>query len=364
MSILSTHINPKVLKWARDNSGFTVEEISKRLSVKTERYVLWEEKGEDVPFGKLKIISSSYRRQIAVFFLKKVPEEHVEKPKDFRNLDEDTDLTRPVRLALRRSRYFQKLAKELNPHLEDKYDWVEGKKGLEMTSDFQVAGWVRKLLNIDTEKCLKWKSENEAYRFWRNAIEKELGILVFQFSMPLDEVHGYCLTDVKPFVIVTNSNHTYTARSFTLFHELAHIIRNDSGICFTDKLQDRNSEEWACNSLAGEILIPSNQIVRTENLNEISLYAKKFKVSREAYLRKLKEVNAISDSVFFRHLETIKSTYTKPKKGFAPMDVKTRASRGDTFYDLVLGAVRSNLISYSEGAQTLGVSVNQLAGEF
>lgn len=364
--MISTKVNPEVLKWARDIAGFSVEEISKKASIKPERYEKWERDGQDIPFGKLKIIASAYKRQIAIFLMKEVPEESFKKPNDYRNLNgADSELSKDVKLALRRATYFQKLAREFNDSWGTKYDWLNGIKNLDINNHGQVAGWVRKILKADLDKTIKWKDDNQAYRFWRNAIENEFGILVFQFSMPLEEVHGFCLRDSKPYVIVTNSNHPYTARSFTLFHELAHILRGDSGICFTNRIQDRNTEEWICNSLAGEILIPKANLRATTDLKEIVKSARSFRVSREAYLRRLKEEDLIADNDFFILLERIKSTYKKTKsKGFAPVDVRTRASRGDTLYNIVLGAVRKNVISFSEGAQSLGVSINQLANDF
>ena len=65
--------------------------------------------------------------------------------------------------------------------------------------------------------------------------------------MPLNEVHGFCYSDNLPNCIVVNSRHPYNARIFTIFHELAHIINNNSGICITEDLLSNQKEELFCN---------------------------------------------------------------------------------------------------------------------
>ena len=84
--------------------------------------------------------------------------------------------------------------------------------------------------------------------------------------MPLDEVQGFCLTDSLPYVIVTNSNHPYTGRIFTLFHELAHIINKQSAICLVDGVKKEQKEEWLSNSFAGKIFSTNRNINKKQLL--------------------------------------------------------------------------------------------------
>ena len=366
MTRLSVNINPEILRWAREEAGLDYQEVAKKLSVNAEKYLVWEKNGLNIPFGKLQVLSNYFKRQTAVFFLKDVPEK-ISKPKDFRNLtSSDSKLSKNVLLALRKVHRLQRIANELrgDRFWKEKLNWlstVDSKK----STDKVLANWLRELLEIDIENQLTWKNESQAYKNWRGAIEDKLGILVFQFSMPLDEVQGFSLIDNKPYVIVTNSKHSYTARIFTMFHELGHILRNESGLCITDNVKKKQVEEWACNSFAGELLVPSDQIIETDQFDDIKRYASRFKVSREVYLRKLKQDHLIKDSIFFDLLDKIKDTYTKENKnGFVSPEVKSRTSRGETFYNLILDAVSSNKLTFSEASSALDLSVNKIIHEF
>lgn len=212
---------------------------------------------------------------------------------------------------------------------------------------------------------MNWHSESEAYKNWRSAVENRLGILVFQFSMPMEEVHGFSVTEKYPYAIVTNSNHSYTGRIFTIFHELAHIIRHQSGICLYEKATERQKEEWECNLLAGKFLAPDFLIEQTNDLKEISVFATKLKISREVYLRRLKEEQKISDLNFYNLLDKIRSTYKKEKKksGFVKPLIKSKATRGETFFNMVVEALYNNQISYSKASSTLDLNVSSLLNE-
>ena len=366
MTRMYVNINPAVLQWARTEAGYKINEIAKKLRVDIERYRSWETEGKKIPFGTLQKIANYYKRQIAVFFLDEVPESFP-KPKDYRNLLPDRSQLSPKSLlALRRSTYLQEIARDLEgvDYWKKRLEWLHEIQKIK--NEIESIKHLRQLLDINVNQQLKWKSENEAYKNWRRVIEDKLGILIFQFSMPLNELHGSCLTDNIPYVIVTNSNHSYTARIFTLFHELAHIIRNQSGMCLVDRIEQDQKEEWACNSFAGRFLVPVEYIVPTDNLKEIASYAKKFKVSREVYLRRLKEEGLIPDAKFYTLLDEIKASYKKnnPPKGFVKPEVQSRTSRGETFYHLIFEALNANKINYTDAAHALGIKVNRLLNEF
>ena len=328
MARINININPNVLRWARQEAGYNIDEVALKLSVSSDRYKNWEKEGKDIPLGKLQNLATYYKRQLAVFFLSEVPNK-IKKPKDFRNLSPaDSNLSKEVLLVLRRSAHLQRIANDLEGenYWVKKLDWRKEIENIENETDTIFT--LRVLIGIDIDQQLKWKSESEAYRHWRAAIEEKLGILVFQFPIPMEELQGFCMTDSLPYIIVTNSNHSYTGRIFTLFHELAHIIRHQSGMCLVDKVEQNQKEEWACNTFAGSFLAPINTIIPTDDINEITTYARKLKISREVYLRRLKEESLLPDVKFYALLDKIKETYKKKEKskGFVLPEVKDRKS--------------------------------------
>lgn len=364
MNRVELNINPKILRWAREEAGFDQVEIAEKIDIGTERYKLWEKEGKNIPLGKLKVIANSYKRQLAVFLLPTVPKK-LSKPKDYRNLSPtDSKLSKKVLEAIRDVSYFTDTALELQgeTYWKSRYDWIDNLKD---SSHIDFNASLRELLDISIDDQLSWHAESEAYKKWRTAVENRLGILVFQFSMPIEEVHGFSITDKFPYAIVTNSYHSYTGRIFTIFHELAHIIRHQSGICLYEKATEKQKEEWECNQLAGKFLAPDNLIEQTNDLKEISSFATKLKVSREVYLRRLKEDHKISDMNFYNLLDKIKSTYKKDKKktGFVKPLVKSKATRGETFFNMIVEALYNNQISYSKASSALDLNVSSLLHE-
>lgn len=367
MTRIEVNINPGILKWAREEAGFDPSEIADKVNVSIDRYKIWEKKGQNIPLGKLKTIAGQYKRQLAVFFLPDIPEK-IKKPKDFRNLSpSQSKLSKEILTVMRDVTYFRQTALEIQSenYWKSRYNWLNEIESIKQNND-ELAKWLREKINISVDDQLFWKSDNEAYRNWRQAVENQLGILVFQFSMPLNEVQGFCFSDSLPYAIIINSKLPYSSRSFTVFHELAHIIRHHSGICLIENVNEKQKEEFSCNSFAGKFLIPENNLVPTESLTEILTYANKLKVSREVYLRRMKEENKISSTKFFILLDKIKATYKPkaPKAGFAVKpEVLSRASRGETFFNLVLDALNQNRLSYTQASTMLDLKISKVLNE-
>lgn len=366
MSRVEININPHILCWAREEAGFSPSEIAIKVDIDFEKYKLWEKEGKNIPLGKLKTIASAYKRQLAVFLLPAVPEK-VTKPKDFRNLSPaESGLSREVLDVFRDVSYFRETALELQggSYWKSRYEWLEkANRMVENAENFSQQ--LRDLLDISIDDQLSWKTTNEAYRKWRLAVEERLGILVFQFPMPMSEVQGFNISDNIPYAIVTNSNHTYAGRIFTIFHELAHIFRHQSGMCLYEQASENQKEEWECNLYAGNFLVPSNLIEKTDDLSEIASYSSKLHVSREAYLRRLKDENKISDLKFFTLLDQIKTNYKskEKKKGFVKPEVRSKATRGETFFNMIVDAMYSNQISYNKASNALNLNISSLLYE-
>ncbi|NCS88087.1 MAG: hypothetical protein CO127_10295 [Ignavibacteria bacterium CG_4_9_14_3_um_filter_36_18] len=365
MTRVEININPKILRWAREEAGYDQSEIAGRVDITVDRYKLWENEGKNIPLGKLKTIANTYQRQLAVFLLPTVPDK-IFKPKDYRNLSSTESRLSPKTLGvIREVTYLRETAFELHgeTYWKERYEWIDNAK-IKVNDSASFSLQLRELLNISIEDQMKWGTENEAYRNWRSAVEDRLGIFVFQFAMPMNEVHGFCSNNAYPYAIVTNSNHSYAGRIFTIFHELAHILRQQSGMCLFENATEKQKDEWECNEFAGYFLAPEQFIEKTYDLRAITHYASKLKISREVYLRRMKEENKISNTMFFNLLDEIKTTYKpKTKKGFVKPEVKSRASRGVTFFTMILDAMYSNQISYTKASNALDLNISTLLRE-
>ena len=371
MTRIAININPELLRWAREESGYSYEEISDKLDIAIERYKDWEEHGHSIPYGKLKLIAKNFKRQIATFFLPETPPKQ-KLPKDYRNFEPSRSIiSKDILAIIRKVNKFRQAANELKGenYWQSYYEWYDEFK-LQIADNNlnskRLDEWLRSKLEIDLNQQLKFSSPSDAYRVWRSTIEEKLGILVFQFSMPFKEVQGFCYTDYFPYAIVVNSKHTYTGRIFTLFHELGHIFKKQSGLCTPEFVEKQQKLEFECNTFAGEFLVPENSIIPTRDLEEIEKFANQLKISREVYLRRLFDTESINNTLFFSLLEEIKESYKnlpKKKSGFVMPEVKSKAERGPTFFNLVVDSLNNNQMSYSTASDLLGLNISRVLSE-
>ncbi len=65
--------NPALLRWARSNSGFTPDEVARKIRVAPERIDAWETGAAHPTISQLRNLGRVYRRPIAVFYLPEPP---------------------------------------------------------------------------------------------------------------------------------------------------------------------------------------------------------------------------------------------------------------------------------------------------
>jgi len=313
----------------------------------------------------LRVLAKLCKRQIAIFFLPQVPQK-IKKPIDYRNLSNST-LSPETLLAMRRAQKFIEVLKELNgiDFYNKKYEWIVDFKNQYINlplSRSSIINWVRDKLQYSIETQFSDKSIELSYSNWRDAFEEKLGIHIFQFNMPANETQGFCYSHTFPYCIVVNGRYSVASKIFTLFHELGHLLRKQSGMCLPDSVTEGNTLEFEYNSFAGATLLPENFVVPLYNQEEIFSHARKLKVSSEVYLRRQKSLGLIDNDTFFSLLEDIRKAIKPPRKRFArssPMQ-KSMNSRGHNLFYTVVDAVRQNRISYNQASDILGVKINHL----
>lgn len=75
MVVKCTSINPEILRWARESSGYSLEDIC----VTIKKYNDWEN-GKDFPtYVELEKLANKFKRPLAIFFFPKVPQEPSQK---------------------------------------------------------------------------------------------------------------------------------------------------------------------------------------------------------------------------------------------------------------------------------------------
>ena len=68
-------INPDILKWARERSGYTVDTIANAVNKDVSIVNDWESGERALTYVQLETLADKYKRPIAIFFFPDPPEE-------------------------------------------------------------------------------------------------------------------------------------------------------------------------------------------------------------------------------------------------------------------------------------------------
>lgn len=375
---LEVAVEPKVLLWARESMGLGIQEIAKKLQVSENTLEKWESGQKKPTLTQIEKLAKIYKRPLAVFFLPKPPEEPP-LPKDFRSLpgEKKAVFSPKTRLAIRRARRLQALAGELVKSLNREIIPQIGKVNVSDNPEI-VANRIREQLGVALQMQFNWEDENKALNGWKRAIEKS-GILIFQISMPIEETRGFSLDQGKLPVIVLNLSDSPNGRIFSLFHEYAHLLLNDSGICDMEDVDDFPGEgkltEKFCNHFAGALLVPkdallTHEIMKSKNyplefpdeiLKEL---AKSFKVSQEVILRRLLTFGLSTGDFYKRKRREweakAKEGQKKERWGRQNPPKKCVQENGVPFVSLVLETHREEKITYRDVADYLTIPLKHL----
>src|SRR5690606_21818478 len=152
-----------------------------------------------------------------------------------------------------------------------------------------------------------------AFKRWREAFEQS-GVFVFKRSFEQRAVSGFCLNDAEFPIIVINNSTAHARQIFTLFHELAHLLFDVSGITkdddsFIEHLGGSDRQvEIACNRFAAEFLVPSSTFPWAafgdpEQLeSNVVAVANSYNVSREVVLRRLLDRNLVGRTQYAQYV--------------------------------------------------------------
>lgn len=360
-------ITPSVIKWARERSGYTIDDIAK-VYKKIEQW----EKGESFPtYSQLEKLSQKYNCPLAVFFFPEPPDiESVNQ--SFRTLpDSEFQKVPPeIQLLLRKARAMQMNLGELYDGVNPSDQQIIRDLRLDLNLPLaQIADETRKYLGITLQEQCNWSNASDAFDRWREILTNH-GLFIFKDAFKNNEFSGFSLYDVNFPIIYVNNSHAKTRQIFTLFHELAHLLFNTSGIDkpsddFLINLdEDQRKIEIFCNEFAGAFLVPDNdfnQSISRKICNEhlIIQLSEKYKVSREVILRKLLDREQISQE------------YYKQKSNEWMNQIKSRKTGGDYYYtqitylgrnyiDIVLSKYHQNKISIDQLSEYLDIKIKNL----
>ncbi len=322
-------ITPKVLKWAREKRiRLDIEFAAERLKIDPDRLEKWENGKEQPTFAQLKKIAKLYRTHLTIFYLPTAPKafpplnDYRVIPKSKKpDPDQEYNLkANIVEAHERRQRLIgiYELLEQPPPNVSLKVN---------INASHKIAAkQITKFLEFERENLPKTNDLYKTLKFWKQTIEAK-GILVCHtsvnthLSLELETVRGFCIAQ-KPFpVIVINQKDRSYGRVFTIIHELVHIalgksIKQNTG--YSDRRKPSlNETERFCNTVAGEVLVPENELLEIIDLktlkDDIPKLSKHFQVSNEVILRRLLILKIIPQHKYYAYRKMSLQNYKVPK---------------------------------------------------
>ena len=177
-------VNPRLLAWAREQSGYGPEPVARRVGVKTDRLIAWERGDLKPTVRQAQELAKFYQRPFGLFFLPNPPSLPA-LATEYRRLPgivpgvESPELRAALRLMSLRRDIAMELFEEMGSHS------AEFKTAAHISEGSSTVGaHLRMLLGITIEEQFEWKDDWQAWRRWREAVEA-VGLLVFQFPLSL-----------------------------------------------------------------------------------------------------------------------------------------------------------------------------------
>lgn len=381
------NINPAILKFARESMALDIEEAAKMLGIKDTKKQKAVEKLQAIESGKVGITRSTlmkaincYKRSLTYFYLDSPPREDG-LGVDFRTTSTEVQDQKNEGLLKALVRDINLRQSLVSSILEDEEaEPFSLKCSIDINTNIQkAADLITKSFNIDLEEYRKTKDSMTAFKYLRNKIENA-GIFVllmgdvgsYHTNIYPQTFRGIASSNILAPFIVINKNDNKAAWSFTLLHELTHLLINEPGISNNDdNHKSQNRIEQFCNDVAAEILLPLSELTLLRvSINIKKLFdlitaisnEKKLSKSMLAYnLYKHEKINynlwqAIQEKLKSNGDQNSKVKQDNSKTGGPNYYTIKRNSLGKALFNLTKRAVYSGALQPTKAAIVLGVS--------
>jgi Zn-dependent peptidase ImmA (M78 family) len=315
------NINKDILRQSREQIGLSLSIVAKKVAK-----ISAIEKGEQKPtFKQLDTLAEFYKVPRWVFISDQLPEKYQfdKAIPAFRQLtDSNADVfsDHKVRSLTARVDRFRKMIIELLEDMGEIVPVFNPPKISKNAAPDHASKQVRDWLNLSHDSL--------AFAGLKEMLEGK-GIFVFMTSKYKGWSHidkllfrGMTIYHSRLPIIIINDSDAKKAQSFTLFHELGHLLRKESTIDGWDDYHN-TVEPW-CDELAGNVLMPVEQILSAvdniEDLDAVKDIAKRFQVSPYACLVRLRQMQIIDQNTYEDFEAKLKEEYRKLQKKLKESD--------------------------------------------
>ena len=367
-------VNPRVIEWALNRCRKTPEDLKNTVSPRVQQWIDGE--GKPPTAKQLEKLAKATHVLVPYFFEDDIPELPLQIP-DYRTLDASTPMDPSPELY------------DVINQMLSRQDWLRGyleDNGSEPLSFIGVckdskdwkacAAKIRELLGLQPGWA-RSKSRDAAVRALREAIE-HTGVYVYAGSyfanstkrtFEVKEFRGFVLADKFAPIIFLNTSDAYSAQLFTLAHEFAHLLFDESGVDdvalgFSDK---RN--ESKCDAVAAEFLVPASMVYAVFDQMGIDAalaeLGKLTKVSDAVCLRRARDLGQITWDEFNDRYriyaanlaDALEKKKTNKGDGGGPGFYTMQKNHlGELFPETIYDALQSEYLLYSDAYRLTGMS--------
>lgn len=321
------HINKNTLRFVREQKAISLNYVTRITKFKEDKLSLWEndDSGRFPTINQAKAIAKCYRIPFAGLYMNAsdINIKHLPKMRNLRTLPDAMVDNSALNLAIADVLSARDLLLESKKALKEPATHFNV---LINCPDDNVAQWaeeIRRTIGIDSNVQYKCRSARQLYLYIRNLVEAA-GAFVHCFTgIDTEIVRGFAIYDGLMPIIGLNNDDRYPAKTFSIIHELVHLIKRSSAVCndMTDSIS-LQSEEVFCNAVAGAVLVPRVNLSRqlgeyTPNeidLDIVSSLADKFSVSKEVICRRLLDTGRISQQKYSQLITVIKLQFENDRK--------------------------------------------------
>ena len=370
MPTAPSHATPNVLRWAREKAHLTIDDVGNRLKVTPERVGEWEQGIGTPSLAMLRKIAQVTKRPLAMFYLPDPPDQlGIQVWSKFRTLAGSAMDAQPLRVQAEVRKLTDRMHWASEFFAESDLDPANLPAAVTVTDSPQsVGGALRRWLDLGIAEQVALKDDRALYNLLREKIESH-GVLTFQTSgLEVDELRGVALFDSFSPSVATNTKDAYSARSFTLCHELAHLALRRSEVAGNVPVGTDARTERFCNAVAASTLVPASDLKKNlsghwegragKTLGDL---ANRYHVSRIMILHRLDELGLCSAKFFTENYPSLTSAKrTQSSTGGPKQSVRAVSNAGKAFTRLAIGAFRSGRITGVDLSDLLSVKLRHL----
>lgn len=376
------NVNAKILRWARKTAGLSPEDAVEKLDLRDARGVSALERlaalesGDSEPTRPMLVkMAKQYRRPLLTFYMSGPPRKG-DRGEDFRTLSKDHSPSADVLLdtLIRDIRARQSMVRAV---IEDEdeaqtLDFIGSKETSDEVSN--VVKSIRETIRFNLAEFRAPNSAEDGFALLRKKTEA-VGIFVLLIgnlgshhtAIDLETFRGFALADpVAPFVII-NDQDSKAAWSFTLLHELVHLWLGQTGV--SGAQAERRLERF-CNDVAGELLLPTDELVSLNvrdstnfesSVARISEFAGERNLSRSMVAYKLYRSGAIEQNTWSRLSSTFRQYWLRDRAARRERSHETEG--GPSYYVVRRHRVGTALIDFVRSMTATGALTTSKAGK-